>query len=152
MINPHDSVIVQTVSRHLIPLVQLYAVYIVFFGQYSPGGGFAAGVILGAGLVLTLLVFGVDRPEGRALRSILHYDGLGLLIFAGVGGLCLIGGGQFLNYSTLAASRGRRIGAPLARHRADADRRRDRLRGDGALHRRQPGLHLSRRRSPCLRS
>lgn len=101
MINPHDSVIVQTVSRQLIPLVQVYSVYIVFFGQYSPGGGFAAGVILGAGLILTLLVFGVDRPEGRALKSILHGDGLGLLIFAGVGGLCLIGGGQFLNYSTL---------------------------------------------------
>lgn len=101
MIQPHDSVIVQTVSRPLIPVVQLYAVYIVFFGQYSPGGGFAAGVILGAGLVLALLVFGVDRPEGRALRSILHGDGLGLLIFAGVGGLCLIGGGQFLNYAAL---------------------------------------------------
>jgi multicomponent Na+:H+ antiporter subunit B len=101
MIQPHDSVIVLTVSRHLIPVVHLYAVYIVFFGQYSPGGGFAAGVILGAALVLALLVFGVDRPEGRALRTIIHGDGLGLLLFAGVGGLCLIGGGQFLNYSAL---------------------------------------------------
>ena len=101
MIQPHDSVIVQTISRHLIPLVWLYSVYIVFFGQYSPGGGFAAGVILGAGLVLALLVFGVNRPEGRALRSVLHGDGLGLLVFAGVGGLCMIGGGQFLNYAAL---------------------------------------------------
>ena len=103
MIQPHDSVIVQTISRLLIPLVQLYAVYIVFFGQYSPGGGFAAGVILGAGLVLTLLVFG-RRPSRGPRRSgaILHGDGLGLLVFAGVGGLCLIGGGEFLNYATLA--------------------------------------------------
>ena len=31
----------------------------------------------------------------------LRVDGLGLLIFAFVGGLCLIGGGQFLNYSNL---------------------------------------------------
>jgi multisubunit Na+/H+ antiporter MnhB subunit len=39
MIQLHDSVIVQAISRMLIPLVQLFAVYIVFFGQYSPGGG-----------------------------------------------------------------------------------------------------------------
>ena len=88
-------------SRQLIPLVQLYAVYIVFFGQYSPGGGFAAGVILGAGLLLAILVFGADRPEGRAVVRIAHGDGLGLIVFAGVGGLCLIGGGEFLNYSEL---------------------------------------------------
>jgi multicomponent Na+:H+ antiporter subunit B len=101
MVQVHDSVIVQVISRHLIPLVQLYAVYIVFFGQYSPGGGFAAGVILGAGFVLAILVFGVDRPEGAAMQKIVLGDGLGLIVFAGVGGLCLIGGGEFLNYSTL---------------------------------------------------
>lgn len=101
MVQTHDSVIVQTVCRQLIPLIQLYAVYIVFFGQYSPGGGFAAGVILGAAFVLAILVFGVDCPEGRAMQKVLRLDGVGLVIFAGVGGLCLIGGGTFLNYSTL---------------------------------------------------
>ena len=101
MIQVHDSVLVQAISRVLIPLVQLYAVYIVFFGQYSPGGGFAAGVILGAAFILTILVFGRARPEGAAMGTILHTDGLGLLIFVGVGGLCLIGGGEYLNYSAL---------------------------------------------------
>jgi multicomponent Na+:H+ antiporter subunit B len=101
MILVYDSVLVQAISRVLIPLVQLYAVYIVFFGQYSPGGGFAAGVILGAAFILTILVFGRDRPEGAAMGTILHADGLGLLIFVGVGGLCLIGGGEYLNYSAL---------------------------------------------------
>jgi multicomponent Na+:H+ antiporter subunit B len=101
MIQVHDSVIVQVTGRLLVPLVQLYAVYIVFFGQYSPGGGFAAGVILGAAFILTILVFSSDRPEGAAMRTILHFDGLGLLIFAGVGGLCLIGGGAYLSYSEL---------------------------------------------------
>lgn len=102
MIQVHDSVIVQVTSRLLIPLVQLYAVYIVFFGQYSPGGGFAAGVILGAAFILTILVFSSDRPEGAAMRTVLHFDGVGLLIFAGVGGLCLIGGGVYLNYAELS--------------------------------------------------
>jgi multicomponent Na+:H+ antiporter subunit B len=101
VIQAHDSLIVQTLSRLLIPVVQLYAVYIVFFGQYSPGGGFAAGVILGASFALTVLVFGPDRREGAAMQRVLHGDGLGLLVFVGVGGLCMIGGGEFLNYSSL---------------------------------------------------
>jgi multicomponent Na+:H+ antiporter subunit B len=101
MIQVHDSPLVQAIARLLIPLVQLYAVYIVFFGQYSPGGGFAAGVILGAGFILTILVFGSSRPEGASMQRVLHGDGLGLLIFVAVGGLCLIGGGQYLNYAAL---------------------------------------------------
>jgi multicomponent Na+:H+ antiporter subunit B len=101
MIHPHDSIIVRTLSRLLIPLVQLFAVYILFFGQYSPGGGFVAGVILGASLIFGVLVFGPEgNPSGLA-KKVLHGDGLGLIVFAGVGGLCLIGGGEFLNYANL---------------------------------------------------
>lgn len=101
MIRPHDSVIVRTLSRLLIPLVQIYGVYILFFGQYSPGGGFVAGVILGAGLIFGVLVFGPEgNPSGLA-KKVLHGDGLGLIVFAGVGGLCLIGGGEFLHYANL---------------------------------------------------
>ena len=36
-------------------------------------------------------------PSALAAARLLHFDGLGLRIFAGVGGLCLIGAGQFLN-------------------------------------------------------
>ncbi|MCI0622573.1 MAG: cation:proton antiporter [Acidobacteria bacterium] len=102
MIQPHDSVIVTTLSRLLIPLVQLYALYILFFGQYSPGGGFVAGVMLGASLILSILVFGPEGSPSTLAKKVLHGDGLGLIVFAGVGGLCLIGGGEFLNYSNLA--------------------------------------------------
>jgi multicomponent Na+:H+ antiporter subunit B len=101
VIQPHDSPIVRGCSRLLLPMVQLYSVYIVFLGQYSPGGGFAAGVVLGATFILTILVFGADGPEGRVVHRLLHWDGAGLLVFAGVGGLCLIGGGEFLNYAAL---------------------------------------------------
>lgn len=101
MIHPHDSVIVTTLSRLLIPLVQLFAMYILFFGQYSPGGGFVAGVMLGASLILAILVFGPEGPPSALAKKVLHGDGLGLIVFAGVGGLCLIGGGEFLNYASL---------------------------------------------------
>ena len=101
MIQAHDSTIVRTMSRLLIPLIQLFALYVLFFGQVGPGGGFVGGVMFGTSLILGVLVFGPDSAAFRAAKSVTHGDGVGLLIFAGVGGLCLIGGGEFLNYSTL---------------------------------------------------
>ena len=101
MIHPHDSLIVRTMSRLLIPLIQLFAMYVLFFGQYGPGGGFAGGVMLGTSLILGILVFGPEASPARLAQRIVHGDGLGLIIFAGVGGLCMIFGGEFLNYSNL---------------------------------------------------
>ncbi len=101
MIHAHDSAIVRTMSRLLIPLIQLFALYVLFFGQYGPGGGFVGGVMLGASLILGILVFGPEAAPCLLAKKLIHGDGIGLMIFAGVGGLCLIGGGEFLNYSNL---------------------------------------------------
>ena len=101
MILRHDSVIVRTLGRVLIPIAQLYGCYVIVFGQYGPGGGFVGGVVLAASMVLAILIFGLDAEDSQVARVALHGDGLGLLLFAGIGGLCLIGGGQFLNYANL---------------------------------------------------
>ena len=101
MIQSHDSIIVRTISRILIPLIQLFALYVLFFGQYGPGGGFVGGVMLGTSLILGILVFGPEASSYRLAQKVIHSDGVGLIIFAGIGGLCLIGGGEFLNYSSL---------------------------------------------------
>ncbi|WP_447970229.1 MnhB domain-containing protein [Nitrospira sp. M1] len=101
MIRQHDSIIVQSLGRFLIPVIQLFGLYVLFFGQYGPGGGFVGGVILGTSMVLAILVFGHDASRSQLSKKVLHGDGLGMLIFAGVGGLCLIGGGEFLNYAYL---------------------------------------------------
>jgi multicomponent Na+:H+ antiporter subunit B len=101
MIRPHDSIIVQSLGRFLIPVVQIFGLYVLFFGQYGPGGGFVGGVILGAGMILSILIFGHNASRSQLAKKILHGDGVGMLIYAGVGGLCLIGGGEFLNYADL---------------------------------------------------
>ena len=101
MIQEHDSVIVQTLGRVVIPLAQLFGLYVLVFGQHGPGGGFVGGVILAMSMILSILIFGQDAADSRLARKVLQGDGLGLLIFAGVGGLCLIGGGQFMNYASL---------------------------------------------------
>lgn len=102
MIRAHESVIVQMLSRLLVPLVQLYALFILFFGQYGPGGGFVGGVMFGASLILGMLVFGPDTPSWAVATKLLKGDGVGLLIFVAIGGLCLIAGGEFLNYAEVS--------------------------------------------------
>jgi multicomponent Na+:H+ antiporter subunit B len=101
VIQAHDSVIVRTLGRVVIPIAQLFGIYVLVFGQHGPGGGFVGGVILAASMILAILIFGRDAPDSRLVAKVLRGDGVGLLIFAGVGGLCLIGGGQFLNYTHL---------------------------------------------------
>jgi multicomponent Na+:H+ antiporter subunit B len=112
MILPHDSTIVQTLGRILIPVIQLYSLYVIFHAQYSPGGGFVGGVLFGTSLILTVLVFGADHSRGLIQRIMLRSDGLGLIVFAGIGILCILGGQAFLDYSALQP-----VGTdPAARH------------------------------------
>jgi multicomponent Na+:H+ antiporter subunit B len=101
MIRPHDSIIVQSLGRFLIPVIQIFGLYVLVFGQYGPGGGFVGGVILGTSMILAILIFGHDASRSLVAKKLLHGDGVGMLIYAGVGGLCLIGGGEFLNYAHL---------------------------------------------------
>lgn len=101
MIQPHDSVLVRTLGHIVIPVAQLFGIYVLVFGQYGPGGGFVGGVVIAASMIMAILIFGIGSEDSTLARKILHGDGIGLLIFGGVGGLCLIGGGQYLNYSYL---------------------------------------------------
>ena len=102
MIQAHDSVIIRTLGRIVIPIAQLFGIYVLVFGQHGPGGGFVGGVILAASMILAVLIFGRDGGDSSAgNEESCTATGSVSLIFAGVGGLCLIGGGQFLNYTHL---------------------------------------------------
>lgn len=94
--------IVRVVGKVLIPFIALFAFYTQFHGDYGPGGGFQAGVILASIFVLYGLLFGVDAVNQvvgpRALEVL---AALGVLIFAGVGVLTLALGGNFLDYNVL---------------------------------------------------
>ncbi len=115
----HGSVIVRRTGRLLIPIVQLYAMHVLVFGQFGPGGGFVAGVMIGSSLIVGLLVVERDHWTRRLADRAMQGDGVGLIIFVGLGGLCMIGGGEYLNYSSVALpgleeARRRYIGILLA--------------------------------------
>ena len=55
--------ILRVVAKLLIPYILLYAFYVQWHGDYGPGGGFQAGVIFAAGIILYALIFGLQAAE-----------------------------------------------------------------------------------------
>ena len=96
------QMILRVVAKLLIPLILLFAFYVQFHGDYGPGGGFQAGVIAGAAFVLYGLVFGLRALRRVAPPAVIEFlIALGLLLYAGVGVVTLLRGGNFLGYNAL---------------------------------------------------
>ena len=101
MIQPHDSVIVHTLTRVITPIIQLFAFYVLIHGHDSPGGGFQAGTLFAASVILPIIAFGIQGSLIALERRAIILGGIGILLFAGIGLLPLILGGEFLNYGEL---------------------------------------------------
>lgn len=95
--------ILRIIAKLLIPLILLFALYVQFHGDFGPGGGFQAGVIFASGIILYALVFDLDSAC-RAIPPWLLRLGisLGVLLYAGVGVVTILLGGNFLDYNVLA--------------------------------------------------
>jgi multicomponent Na+:H+ antiporter subunit B len=85
------SVLLLAAVRLLIPLLLLYAVFLLWRGHNAPGGGFVGGLIASAAFVLYSLTAGVAASR-RALRvdpSSLLSIGLGIALLSGIPGLLI---------------------------------------------------------------
>lgn len=96
------DLIIDTTCRLLIPIIQLFALYVVAHGHHSPGGGFQGGVIFGASFILLALSRDLQTaqkwvPEKR----ILNLAGIGIFIYAGFGFVSMLLGSNFLDYAIL---------------------------------------------------
>jgi multicomponent Na+:H+ antiporter subunit B len=97
-----EQIIIRSVSKLFIPFIQLYAFYVIAHGDLSPGGGFQGGVILGASIILYAIAFGLEKGRKRMRQKISDiYISVGVLIYAGIGLLCLFAGGAYLEYAVL---------------------------------------------------
>ncbi len=99
---PQDFIIT-TVSRLLIPFIQLFALYVIAHGHHSPGGGFQGGVILGAGIILLAISHDLRTALARVgEKKAALLCAVGVFLYAGTGALCLLLGGNFLDYGALS--------------------------------------------------
>jgi multicomponent Na+:H+ antiporter subunit B len=112
----NDDPILRVCTKIIVGPIILFGLYVQFHGDYGPGGGFQAGVIVAAGFILHSLIFGLK--EGRKLVSEnlnLNIMILGVLLYGGVGLISLYFNTEFLNYSILAhdSKHGQHIGILL---------------------------------------
>lgn len=96
------DVILRVCAKLMIPFIVLFGVYVQFHGHYSPGGGFQAGVIVAAAVILYAIVFGMSAalklvpvPVVEALVP------MGVLIYAGTGVISMMLGWSYLDYDPL---------------------------------------------------
>ena len=96
------SIVIETVSRVMIPFIQLFALYVIIHGAGGPGGGFQGGVIFGASFILYVIVYNWEGGRRRMPEAAnTAFSSLGLYIYAGIGLLAILfsaGVAQYLNY------------------------------------------------------
>jgi multicomponent Na+:H+ antiporter subunit B len=110
------SSILQTATRFLLPLLLLFAVFLLLRGHNEPGGGFVGGLVVASAFVLHSIAYGV--PASR--RALLVYPstllGVGLLVAAGSGLPALLFGLPFMTAAWTTVGAGPlafAVGTPL---------------------------------------
>ena len=74
------SSILQTAVRVLMPLLLLFAVFLLMRGHNQPGGGFVGGLVVAASFILYSIAFGVDAARRALLVGPSTLLGVGLLV------------------------------------------------------------------------
>jgi len=76
------SVILQTATRLLLPLLVLYSVFLLLEGHYNPGGGFVGGLVVAAAVGLCALAF--DVPTARRVLPLSPHALIGVGLLAAI--------------------------------------------------------------------
>lgn len=106
-----SHLILRVVSKFLIPLIIVFGFYVHFHGDYGPGGGFQAGVIIAAAVVLYALIFGIDACKRAVPPSWIRIGmTLGVLFYTGTGVVTWTLGGAFLDYDVLHSATDHPVG------------------------------------------
>lgn len=95
------SIILDTAFRYLIPFIVMFSLYVLVHGEFSPGGGFQAGVLLAVVVIVVRLVQGREARWGIGRRGAVVLACVGTLIYAGIGLLTTAWGGNVLDYGAL---------------------------------------------------
>jgi multicomponent Na+:H+ antiporter subunit A len=103
-VRPVTSPIFRTAARLLMPLLLLFAVFLLLRGHNQPGGGFVGGLVAAAAFALYTIAFGVQRARQALLLKPLTLLGTGLLIALVSGLPAVVRGQPFLTASWTSGS------------------------------------------------
>ncbi len=98
----HEETVPRVVIKLILPFILLFGLYVFYHGESGPGGGFQAGVILAAGVILYGVIFGLTAARRIVPMRLLEIAiPLGVFIYGAVGVAGLLFGGNFLDYFVL---------------------------------------------------
>ncbi len=98
----HEEAIPRVVIKLILPFILLFGLYVFYHGELGPGGGFQAGVILAAGVILYGVIFGLTAARRVVPMRLLEIAiPLGVFLYGAVGIAGIIFGGNFLDYFVL---------------------------------------------------
>ncbi len=105
--DPVGSPLYRTVNKDVMmsviePLILIYAMYVLFHGEVSLGGGFQAGALIGMTYLLDVMVVKREKPIfNMPKEKAAAIAGLGPFIYALTGVVTMIGGGLYLEYNKI---------------------------------------------------
>ncbi len=97
--------VIKVITIIMIPFIMLFGLYVQFHGEYSAGGGFQAGVIIAASIIVYDLIFRLDSSEEFLNLEIIEtFVAIGITIYMLVGVIGFLYGGNFLDYNSLSSA------------------------------------------------
>lgn len=108
-----NTVILHTAARHIGPALWIFALWLLWRGHNAPGGGFIAGLVAGATVVLYAIAFGPADAARRLRIAPRRLIGLGLALALGAGLAGQLFGRAFLDALWIDAPGIGPLGTPL---------------------------------------
>lgn len=99
----NSDLILRVATKLILPFIVIFALYVQFHGESSPGGGFQAGVIVAAAVILVSITFGQSTAKKIAPWGLVEkMIPLGVMIYAGTGLVGIFAGHNYLDYAVLS--------------------------------------------------
>ncbi|CAN5738000.1 Na+/H+ antiporter subunit B [soil metagenome] len=92
------SLILRKVATSILPVTTLFAFYLLLRGHNHPGGGFIAGLVTSAAVILQGLSFGASWAQSRLDHVLRPAPWVGLAIAIAAGAIPLSQGDGFLTH------------------------------------------------------
>jgi multicomponent Na+:H+ antiporter subunit B len=91
-----SSLLLRVASRFLMPLLLLFALFLLLRGHNEPGGGFVGGLVVAAAFVLYVIAYGLPAGRRALLVEPSRLLGAGLLVAIGSGVPAVVVGMPFM--------------------------------------------------------
>jgi multicomponent Na+:H+ antiporter subunit B len=96
-----DELLIATMIKIIFPFLVLFAFYLLFHGEVSPGGGFQAGTIFAIALYLASFV---SKKIDFEQQKLIYFAVIGIMLYLTTGLIGLFASNSFLEFSILGQS------------------------------------------------